>query len=195
MLDGHPVVRLGVRELLSGSYEVEETSTLKGAMNAACDSGGFDVAIVELRSSRSDGEPAGAAMIRAMCKAMPGTGIVAYAGRAERHAASEALRAGASSFVIKSSQPETLRKAVDAAAEADRFVDPAATDDEATGLTRRQRQILQLLADGNSTVDVADRLTLSAETVRTHTKALLPRLKARDRAHAVAIALRGCLID
>ena len=62
-------------------------------------------------------------------------------------------------------------------------------------LTRRQREILQLYADGNSTARVARNLGLSAETVRTHTKGILARLQARDRAHAVAIALRTSLIE
>ena len=77
------------------------------------------------------------------------------------------------------------------------FVDPAATG-RARGrpsLTRRQRQILQLYADGHSTTRVAKRLGVSTETVRTHTKASLSRLGATDRAHAVAIAFRNSLIE
>ena len=62
-------------------------------------------------------------------------------------------------------------------------------------MTPRQREILQLFADGHATDEVARRLGLSAETVRTHAKASLPRLGARDRPHAVAIALRSGLID
>jgi DNA-binding NarL/FixJ family response regulator len=85
---------------------------------------------------------------------------------------------------------------VDAAVESQRFVDPAADrSGRRSELTRRQRQILQLYADGQSTARVAKRLGLSAETIRTHTKAILSRLGARDRTHAVAIALRGSLIE
>ena len=87
-----------------------------------------------------------------------------------------------------------LERAVDAAADSNRFVDPAANG-KRSPLTRRQREVLQLLADGVSTDGVAHRLGLSAETVRTHTKATIRRLEARDRAHAVAIALRSGLID
>ncbi len=77
------------------------------------------------------------------------------------------------------------------------FIDP---DVEAGGgerprVTPRQRQILQMFANGLSTADAAKRLGLSTETVRTHAKASLSRLGARDRAHAVAIALRSSLID
>ncbi|HWO47547.1 MAG TPA: LuxR C-terminal-related transcriptional regulator, partial [Solirubrobacterales bacterium] len=62
-------------------------------------------------------------------------------------------------------------------------------------LTRRQRQILQLLANGESTTVAARELDLSEETVKTHTKHVLVRLGARNRTHAVAIAVRECLID
>jgi DNA-binding CsgD family transcriptional regulator len=91
---------------------------------------------------------------------------------------------------------ESLSNAVDAAAESERFVDPVAKGMRGRpALTRRQREILQLYADGNSTARVARNLGLSAETVRTHTKGILARLQARDRAHAVAIALRTSLIE
>jgi DNA-binding NarL/FixJ family response regulator len=109
----------------------------------------------------------------------------------------EAIRAGATAYVAKSSPVEALSQAVDAAAESERFVDPATADRARArpALTRRQRQILQLYADGQSTARAAKRLGLSAETVRTHTKAILTRLGARGRAHAVAIALRSSLIE
>jgi DNA-binding CsgD family transcriptional regulator len=86
---------------------------------------------------------------------------------------------------------------VDAAADSERFVDPAAGERQRghPGLTRRQRQILQLYADGQSTARVAKRLGLSAETIRTHTKGIFARLSARDRGHAVAIAMRLGLIE
>ena len=62
-------------------------------------------------------------------------------------------------------------------------------------LTRRQREILQLLADGESTTVAARELDLSEETVKTHMKNTLARLGAKNRTHAVAIALRESLID
>ncbi len=194
-MDRHALVRIGVRRLLEGSYDVEEAAGWRGAMDALTETGSFDVAVVELDGrDRRDGEQGGIALIRALRKAMPGTGIVAHARRAERHAANEALEAGASAYVAKSSPPEELERAIDAAADAGRFVDPAANG-RGSPLTRRQRQVLQLLADGLSTTDVADRLSLSAKTVQTHAKATIKRLEAGDRAHAVAIGLRSGLID
>lgn len=190
------MVRLGVRELLAGEFEVEEAADWRGAQQAVTETGSFDVVVVELERAR-DGEDAvgGAALIRALRKAMPAAGIVAHARRPEGHAAREALAAGATAFVAKSSARERLAEAVRIAANGgDKYVDPAA---EQTGraLTRRQRQILQLFADGHSTVEIAHQLGLSVETVRTHTKGLISRLGARDRAHAVALGMRLGLID
>jgi DNA-binding NarL/FixJ family response regulator len=199
VVDPQPTLRLGVREVLADRYEVEEAETGSGALELLMSVGDFDVVIVDLcrgNNAHLDEELIGTAAIRALHKAQPGLGIVAHGAHPEQNAATEAIRAGATAYVVKSSPLESLSNAVDAAAEAERFVDPAAKGTRGRpALTRRQRQILQLYADGQSTARVARRLGLSAETVRTHTKAILARLKARDRAHAVAIALRTSLIE
>jgi DNA-binding NarL/FixJ family response regulator len=188
------VVRIGVRRLLAGRYVVEEAADWRGALDALTETGAFDVAVIELDGrDRPKGER-GASLIEKIRKAMPGTGIVAHARRPESHAVTQALDAGASAYVAKSSSPETLERAVDAAAESDRYVDPA-TNGNGSAITPRQREVLQLVADGLGTDGTAQRLALSTETVKTHTKATIRRLKASDRAHAVAIALRSGLID
>jgi DNA-binding NarL/FixJ family response regulator len=198
VIDPQPTVRLGVREALANRYEVEEAETGSTALELLTSIGDFDVVIVDL--CRSNGTQAddlvGTAAIRALRKAQPTLGIVAHGAHPEPHAATEALRAGATAYVVKSSPVESLSNAVDAAVDAEKFVDPATKGSRGrSALTRRQRQILQLYADGHSTAQVAKRLGLSAETVRTHTKAILARLRARDRAHAVAVALRTSLIE
>lgn len=198
VIDPQPTVRLGVREALATRYEVEEAETGSTALDLLMAIGDFDVAIVDLcRSSGAHGDDlSGTAAIRALRKAQPTLGIVAHGAHPEHHAATEALKAGATAYVVKSSPVESLSDAVDAAAESERFVDPATKGMRGRPtLTRRQRQILQLYADGQSTAQVAKRLGVSAETVRTHTKATLSRLHARDRAHAVAVALRTSLIE
>jgi two-component system, NarL family, response regulator len=196
VIDAQPAVRLGVRGLLGDRYEVEEAEDGRDALNLMTSLGDFDVAIVELAPmANTDGNLRGIGAIRALRKARPGLGIVAHGAWPERHAASEAIGAGATAYVAKSSPAAQLSRAVDAAADAEQFVDPAARKSNGQGLTRRQREILQFYADGLSTEDVAAKLGLSTETVRSHTKGLLARLHARDRAHAVAIALRNSLIE
>ncbi len=196
VIDGQPVLRWGVRGVLEDGWEVEEAPDGEGALQLITDVGDFDVAVVDMRSA-TDQRLSGMATIKALLEAQPGLGIVAHASRAEGRVATEALDAGATAFVAKDSPALELKRAVDAAAEAERFVDPATAPSVGRGkaLTRRQREILQSYANGNSTGATAKTLGLSPETVRTHTKAILARLKAHDRAHAVAIALRRSFID
>lgn len=183
--------------MLEPRYEIEEAEDGRDALEIITSIGDFDVAIVELAGADGGEELTGIAAIRALRKARPGLGIVAHGPRPERHAAAEALDAGATAYVAKSSPLEALERAVEAAAASERFIDPAAARPArgGVGLTRRQREILQLYANGHSTASVSTRLSLSTETVRTHTKGMLARLEARDRAHAVAIALRSGVID
>jgi DNA-binding NarL/FixJ family response regulator len=198
IIDAHPTVRLGVRGLLGDRYEVEEAEDHGDALELMTAVSAFDVAIVELKAGSNGARNGltGMKAIRAMRKGRPGLGIVAHGSRAEHTVAADALQAGATAYVAKSSPPEALVDAVDAAAESESYIDPAAENGNGHGgLTRRQREILQLYADGFSTEEVASRLERSTETVRTHAKAALSRLGARDRAHAVAIGLRNNLIE
>jgi DNA-binding NarL/FixJ family response regulator len=200
IVDGQPLVRLGVRRLLDDRFEVDEAADGEDALQMVTDVEDFDVAIVDTgRSASGDAKIGGTRMIRALLDARPGLGIVAHGDRPERHIAAEALAAGARAYVAKSSPASELSRAVDAAAtDSETFVDPAASPRKgrpSPALTRRQREILQLFADGHSTERAAASLGLSPETVRTHTKAVLARLNARDRAHAVAIAFRGGLLE
>ena len=198
VIDGHPLVRLGIRETLGGDFVVHEAPTREEALDLVRDIGDFDVAIVDMRwRGNGDGRSvSGAEAIRVLRRNTPGLGIVAHGDLPERHLASAALQAGASAYVARTAGPAELRRAVEAAVEQERFVDPAVPPKGSRGkLTRRQRQILQLIADGESTTVAARRLDLSEETVKTHTKNALARLGAKNRTHAVSIALRESLID
>jgi len=198
VIDDHPLVRLGVRQLLEDGFEVHESPSREEALDLVRDIDDFDVAIVDMRWRRNGAEASisGQEAIRALHRCSPMLGIVAHGERPERHNATAALQAGASAYVARTASAAELRRAVDAAAAQESFVDPAVPPKGSRGkLTRRQRQILQLLADGESTTVAARELDLSEETVKTHIKTALARLGARNRTHAVAIALRECLID
>ena len=198
MIDGHPLVRIGIREALADSFVVHEVPTRDEALHLVRDVGHFDVAVVDMRwRGNGDGNSInGTEAIRMLRRSAAGLGIVAHGELPERHLASAALQAGASSYVSRTAGPQELRQAIDAAVAQERFVDPAVPPKGSRGkLTRRQREILQLLADGESIAFAARELDLSEETVKTHTKYALARLGARNRTHAVAIAVRECLID
>jgi DNA-binding NarL/FixJ family response regulator len=198
VVEPQPLVRLGIRRVLDIGYEIEELTSRAEAVELVRDIGDVDVVVVDIRSQAS-GSPDGmngSDAIRELRKAGPALGIVAHGDLAERDLATHALSAGASAYVSRGTGAEELRSAVAAALEQERFVDPAVPPRVSRGrLTRRQRQILQLLADGGSTTIAAESLQVSEETVRTHTKNILARLEARNRAHAVAIGLRESLIE
>lgn len=184
--------------MLEDRFEVYETASREEALELVRDIGDFDVAIVDMRRhvNGSDGHISGHEAIRALHRSCSGLGIVAHGERPDRHVASTALQAGACAFVSRTAGPAELRRAVDAAAVQENFLDPGVPPKGSRGkLTRRQRQILQRLANGESTTVAARELDLSEETIKTHTKNALARLSARNRTHAVAIALRESLIE
>lgn len=198
MIDGHPIVCLGIRGAIEDAFEVHEARTRDEAVDLVRDVGDFDVAIVDMRwRGNGDGSSIrGVEAIRMLHRSSPALGIVAHGETAERHLASAAMQAGACAYVARTAGPKALRRAVEAAVAQESFVDPDVPPKGSRGkLTRRQREILQLLADGESTTVAARELDLSEETVKTHTKHALARLGAKNRTHAVAIAVRECLID
>lgn len=121
----------------------------------------------------------------------------------------EALRAGASGFVLKDTEPSDLIHAVTvvAAGEAllspavtrrmiDRLIQPSPPDQLAPmlvlpPLTQREREVLAAVAQGLSNLEIADRLVVSYSTVKTHVSHLLTKLDARDRAQLVMLAHRA----
>lgn len=198
MIDGHPLVRLGIRGAIEDGFVVHESTTRNEALDLVRDVGDFDVAIVDMRwRGNGDGNTiTGPDAIRMLHRSSPALGIVAHGELPERHLASVAMQAGASAYVARTAGPAELRRAVEAAVAQERFVDPNVPPKGSRGkLTHRQREILQLLANGESTTVAARELDLGEETVKTHTKNALARLGAKNRTHAVAIALRECLID
>jgi DNA-binding NarL/FixJ family response regulator len=196
-VDVHPLVRLGVRGVLATDFEVQEAAGREEALDLVRDIGDFDVAILDMDWRRNGEGPSmsGTETIREMHRAAPVLAIVAHGARAERHLASAALGAGATAYVARTAGPERMREAVVAAVAQERFVDGDVPPKGSRGvITQRQREILQLLADGESTTVAARRLGLSEETVKTHMKNTLARLGAKNRSHAIAIGLRESLI-
>jgi DNA-binding NarL/FixJ family response regulator len=196
-VDVHPLVRLGVREVLSTDFEVQEATGREEALDLVRDIGDFDVAVLDMAWRKNGSGPSisGVETIREMHRTAPVLAIVAHGDRPERHLANAALGAGAAAYVARTAGPDQLRAAVDAAVAQERFVDGDVPPKGSRGsITKRQREILQLLADGESTTVAARRLGLSEETVKTHIKSTLLRLEAKNRSHAVAIGLRESLI-
>jgi DNA-binding NarL/FixJ family response regulator len=124
----------------------------------------------------------------------------------------EALRAGASGFLLKDAGAVKLLDAVRTVARGEALIDPAATRAligefgarirppladrrAAAALTSRERDVLALLAKGSSNAEIAEALVVTRETVKTYVSRLLVKLGLRDRVQAVVFAYRAGLVD
>ncbi len=122
----------------------------------------------------------------------------------------DALRAGASGFLVKDTDPEELLRAVRVVARGDALLAPSVTRrliadvvarspaprpaPELEELTPREREILILVGGGLSNDEIADRLGISPATAKTHVSRILGKLAARDRAQLVVIAYESGLV-
>lgn len=197
VIDDHPVVRQGIRALLESELRGVKVVDAATPDVALADHGDetTDVVIVDPRSA---GAEVGALVTRLAREF--GSAIVVFTSNGGARLLAEALKAGVKGYVRKDSPPEDLVRAIRAARSGEFYVDPALSstivlEEGDRTLTARQREILQMLADGMQTEAVAKRLGLSTETVRTHTKRILAKLHADTRTQAVAIAIRNGLIE
>jgi DNA-binding NarL/FixJ family response regulator len=158
-----------------------------------------DVAVVDVRMPGPDGIE----ITRQLGAAGSRTGVILYTGYAERALAIEAIDAGALGFVLKESPLTDLVRAVRLVAEGRTFVDPVLAGvlagPDATsripGLTKREREVLRLLADGMRNEQVGRELSISPLTVRSHIENAMAKLEADTRTQAVASALRMSIIE
>jgi DNA-binding NarL/FixJ family response regulator len=125
-----------------------------------------------------------------------GTRIVLSLGQPDRQELDVALSCGARGLVLKSADPDELREGIRVVGAGDRYVAPAVEGlvalqrlNHGSALSKRERAVLQLLADGMTGVEASERLALSPETVRTHVRNAMRRLGARTRVRAVTIAV------
>jgi DNA-binding NarL/FixJ family response regulator len=126
-----------------------------------------------------------------------------------------ALRAGASGFLLKSTQPGDLLSAIAVVAAGDALLAPSVTrrlvaefvrssapppppagrpDGALAAITAREREVLALIASGLSNTEIADRLSISPATAKTHVGHLLAKLNARDRVHLVILAYQAGIV-
>jgi DNA-binding NarL/FixJ family response regulator len=197
VVDEHPVVRRGVRALLEqGFHEIEllDAASAEAALEAGRDMKP-DVVLIDPRKSPGDTE----ATLRELAQKLDSPVVVFTADGGARQL-SDALKAGVKGYVRKDSPAEDLIRAIRAAISGEFYIDPALSstivlEEGERTLTARQREILQMLADGMQTDAVAKQLGLSTETVRTHTKRILAKLDADTRTQAVAIGIRNGMID
>ncbi len=199
IVDDHEVVREGLRLSLSRSPHIRVVGEASDGASAIAlaERRRPDVVIMDVRMPGMDGLEA----TKEITQKVPGTSVLIFTAYSERSLLGRGLESGAKGYILKEAPHTTLVRAIEKVAAGDGFVDPALMPDVLAAnqrdgmLTGREREILQLLADGMSNSDVAAKLFISQETVKSHVRHILTKLEADTRTHAVAIALREAIID
>jgi len=153
-----------------------------------------DVSLVDIRL----GDDSGIELTRALTDADPGRRIVLYTGSSDVELLISGLDSGARGYALKDGSPSELTSALRTVAAGGTYVDPRLrrsllsrrTTQRMPSLSKREREIMDLLAQGMTGEEVAAHLVLSSETVKTHIRNAMNKLEANTRVHAVAIALR-----
>ena len=203
LADDHRMLREGLRRSLSeyGFDVIGEASDGEEAVRLAGDLRP-DVILMDVTMPDVDGVEA----TRRIRRLYPDIQVVMLTMHADQSVISEALRAGASGYLVKDCSIEEIAAAIRMAAndEADlspslagamltevrRMTPEPSLEENEKVVTRREIDVLQLIADGCSTPEVAERLFISQKTVKNHLASIYQKLDARDRTQAVLMAVR-----
>jgi DNA-binding NarL/FixJ family response regulator len=193
LIEDHPALRKGLALLLA-HHDCEVIGVAADAREARAVVAELEpaVAVIDVHL----GTASGIELTRDLVAAHPGCRVVLYTGSEDVALVSLGLDAGATAFALKTSDVLDLVTAIRSAAEGRRYVDPRLVDwvattsiDVAPTLSKREREIMDLLVRGLTGEQIAQRLFLSAETVKTHVRNAMGKLDASTRVHAAALGI------
>jgi DNA-binding NarL/FixJ family response regulator len=203
--DDHAIVAEGLKHLVEAQPDLEVVATVgdgRAAVRVAKETEP-DVVLMDLSMPELNGADAARAIIdeRPDCK------VIVLSMYAEREYVRRALKAGATGYVVKRSAAKELVEAIRAVHAGQRYLSPRVADvviddyaadgkaDLLEKLSAREREVLQLLAEGRSGAEIAQRLALSQKTVETYRARLVEKLGIRDVAGLVKFAIQRGLVS
>ncbi|MGH2772246.1 MAG: response regulator [Actinomycetota bacterium] len=216
LADDHPMIRRGVRAMLETSRAVEVCGEASNGLELIEQVWLHrpDVVVVDLKMAQMDGLEA----IRRIRSSYPQIRALVLTGHESEELARESMKAGASAFLLKTVYADELIKAIVSVAGGRPMLHtvesaagrktsstsssmsnepayaPATGGREEAHLSRRELQVLELMAGGKSNKQIARDLGIGAQTVKSHVSHILTKLKAPDRAGAVAFGFRKGLV-
>jgi DNA-binding NarL/FixJ family response regulator len=206
--DDQSMVRAGFRMLLAGEQDIEVVADASNGLEAVDKAARFHptVVLMDIRMPELDGLEA----TRRILAADNAARILILTTFDLDEYIYEALRAGASGFVLKDDPPEQLIAAVRTVAAGDALLSPtitkrvikqfgriprAAPPKELHDLSAREQEVFRLIAAGLSNAEIAQELFISDTTVKTHVTHILQKLNLRDRVQAVVLAYQTGLFE
>lgn len=203
VVDDHAVVRQGMKAFLSLQADMEvvgEAGDAQAALDflatAAVRGIMPKVVLMDLVMPRLDGVSG----IQAIKKLHPGVEVVAMTSFSETERVRAALAAGASGYLLKDAEADEVATAIRAATAGETHLDTAVArkitraltgvSEGLSSLSQREREVLVLVADGYSNRDIANALTISERTARTHVSSILLKIGVTSRTQAALWAIR-----
>ncbi|MFD0367985.1 response regulator [Streptomyces sp. NPDC127114] len=203
LVDDHEVVRRGIRDLINDEPDLEVVGEASTAEQALARGPALrpDVAVLDVRLPDGDG----ISVCRELRSRMPELACLMLTSFDDEDALLDAIMAGAAGYVLKQIKGSDLVSAVRTVATGQSMLDPATTarlmhslrdpeaakppeDERLTGLSERERSVLDLIGEGLTNRQIAKRLYLSEKTVKNHISRLLGKLGVERRVQAAVIA-------
>ena len=208
LADDHTIVRKGLRALLEGQAGIEviaEAEDGRAAVQLA-EQLKPDVALMDFSMPGLNGLEA----TRQIVERVPGTKVLVLTRHMDREYVDRILEAGAAGYLVKKSAPEEIVIAIQAVQRGESYLDPAIAstiikgyldksrpeaEDAFDKLTPRQREVLQLIAEGHGTREIAEMLHLSIKTVENHRSSLMDTLNLHSTAELTRYAIRKGVVS
>jgi len=203
--DDHALVRQGLRQVLAMTAEFSVVAEAKNAWEVIerVRQGGVDIVLLDM----SMPGPSGVELIQRLRSEAPQVPVLVLSMHVEVQIAARAIKAGASGYVTKDSEPELLLEAIRQVGRGGKFIDPtlatrlvfdvghAAEQQPHASLSNREYQVFLALVHGRGLVDIAEELTLSPKTVSTHKFRLMQKLGVDSISELVRYAIRQGLVE
>jgi NarL family two-component system response regulator LiaR len=202
LVDDHNVVRSGLATFLRAYDDLELVGEAKNGLEAVrlCRQVKPDVVLMDLMMPEMDG----IAATRAILAECPDIKIIAMTSFEDEQLVHGVLAAGAISYLLKNVASEELSKAIRDAVSGRSTLSPEAarvlvqatrpTTQPSSGLTEREREVLNLVVQGRSNQQIADALVVSLATVKAHISSILGKLQVSSRTEAIAYAIKHKLV-
>lgn len=208
LADDHPIVRQGMRNLLKAEPDFQVVGEAEDGLTAVQQAEKLrpDVMILDMMMPHLNGLE----VLRKLTKRLPGTHFIVLSMQSADPYVMQALKAGAAGYVLKDSGPEELIKAIRQVMSGSRYLSSQLNErlvnnfiqrvetgilDPMTLLTEREREVLQMTAEGLTSIEIGDHLSVSPRTVETHRQSLMKKLNIKNQTDLIRFAIKQGILS